>query len=73
MRNRMAEVIHPDAEMIEDYVMGVRLAPSTRYALAAHFLHCRTCRKIYAEERAVVETIRATFRFNAGRVPLSRN
>jgi hypothetical protein len=70
----MTEVTHPDPDMIEEYVMGVRLEACTRTALAAHFLHCQTCREICAEACVFVDMMReAVFAFDPMLDPFSQN
>jgi hypothetical protein len=74
VRNKTPEVTHPDADLIEEYVMGVRLGHCKRAALAAHFLHCQTCRDICAEARKFVDMMHnAVFAFEPMRDPFSQN
>jgi hypothetical protein len=70
----MVDANHPDADVIEEYVMGVRLGCCKRSALAAHFLHCQTCREICDEARIFVETMRnLVFAFEPRCDPFSQN
>ena len=65
---------HPGADIIEEYVMGVRLGQDARHAMAIHFLHCQTCQEACAQARLYVDAVRALlFYFEPVRDSLSRN
>jgi hypothetical protein len=49
---------HPQADAIEEYVMGVRLDDATRSAMTAHFAVCRGCRDLCAETEIFVGAMR---------------